>query len=1010
MMKNSSVRLLLPILLLLLGWGLNPPEAYAQTNTVAGQVTSEDGGTPLEGVAVRVKGTTTGALTNADGRYSVNAASDAVLILSYIGYSTVEVPVNGQRTLDIMMTEDVSSLDEVVVVGYGTQKKRDVTGAIATLDADKIGKIPVASGVQSMQGQVAGVDIQNTGGRPGQAPTIKIRGRRSISASNDPLFVIDGIPQTSGTNAIVDINPQDIASMEVLKDAAATAIYGSRGANGVVIITTKRGAAGKTIVSYDGYYGITQAISNLDMMDGMEWADLRREAFRNGYNGEIPADADVFESEHLEVMGNNPNGIDWLDLVLKTGWQTNHQVGVRGGTAKTQFNMSVGYFDEQGIIDNMDYSRISGRLNLDHKINDIFKTGVSFTVSNSLQNWGSSAVMGEALGNVPLAIPYQEDGVTPRFLPTNDGIRTNPLNEILPNAYVDERKVNRIFAPVYLQANILDGLTFTSTFGPDIRVYQRGEFRGSLTNDNRGGPADAEMENITETGYTWENLLNYNKPIGNSNLGVTFLQSIQSFRSERHYSNVANLPYESQLFYNMGTGSVKGNIQSRLTEWSLASFMGRVNYEIAGKYNIQAILRADGSSRLSGDKWRYFPGVSAGWQVGEDLFPEVNALSSLKLRASYGEVGNTSVSPYQTAGRLDRTVYSFGGSNAFGFGLNEIPNPDLDWEVSKTINAGLDFDFLNGRVAGSLDWYRTNTTDILLARNLPPTSGYSSVLQNIGSTRSSGLEFAINAAIVETEDFTWSIDWNISGYREQITELALKDADGNSIDDVGNRWFIGQPIRVWYDFENIGIYSTAEVDLANTAEQKLPGEIKLKDQNGDGIITGDDRIVIGTDVPNFLGGITTNFSYKGFDLSAFLFYRQGHTVYSNFHVGNNSLFARYNNLNVDYWTIDNQGAQYPRPNQNQEFTRNNTTMGYFDGSYLKLRNVNLGYTFPSSIAEKLRMSQLRLYVSGQNLYFWSKFQTFDPEVDNQNTGSLPSLGAGTTPSTRLILGGIKIQF
>jgi TonB-linked SusC/RagA family outer membrane protein len=662
----------------------------------------------------------------------------------------------------------------------------------------------------------------------------------------------------------------------------------------------------------------------------------------------------------------------------------------------------------------MDYSRLSGRVNLDHKISNIFKAGISFTLSNSVQNWGSSATMGEALGNVPVGFPYQEDGVTPRFLPSNDGIRTNPLNEILPNAYIDERKVTRIFSPLYIQATIADGLVFTSTFGPDIRFNQQGEFRSSLTNDNRGGPADAEIGNFTDLGYTLENLLNYNTQVGsNSNLGVTLLQSIQSLRSERHRTEVANLPYESQLFYNIGSASVKGNVESRLSEWSLASFMGRINYSIAGKYNIQATLRADGSSRLSeGNKWNYFPGLSAGWQLGEEPFLEnASWLDVLKLRASYGEVGNTSVNPYQTAGRLTRRVYSFGEANAFGFGLNEIPNPDLTWEVSKTVDIGMDFDILNGRFSGSFDWYRTNTSDILLARNLPPTSGYGSVLQNIGSTQTSGIELGLTANLINNPGgFKWALDFNISRYTEKITELALKDADGNSLDDIGNGWFIGQPIRVWYDYNNIGIYQANEADLAQTAENKVPGEIKLEDVNGDGIITADDRKIIGTDVPDFYGGITTRFEYKGFDLSAFFYFRQGQTIYSNFHVGNNSLFARYNNLNVDYWTIDNPGGRYPRPNQNQEFTRNNTTMGYFDGSYVKLRNVNLGYTFPNSVTEGIGLSNLRLYVSGQNLWFAAKFDTFDPEVDDPDTGDLPSLGAGTTPSTKIFLFGVKAQF
>ncbi len=989
----------------------------AEEVTVSGTVTDANG-EPLIGATIVEKGTSNGTTTDFDGTYSLTVQDDAVLVVSYTGYGRQEMAVAGQTTMNFQLEEASELLDEVVVVGYGIQKKRDVTGAIATIDNEKLGKIPVASGVQAMQGQVAGVDITNAGGRPGQAATIRIRGRRSISASNDPLYVIDGIPQTSGSSsetnsssAFSDINPQDIESIEVLKDAAATAIYGSRGANGVVLITTKRGSEGKTTVSYDGYWGPTSAITNVDMMNGEQWEAMRREAFRNGWDGDIPSDEEIFFQEHLDAraMGND---IDWLDLVLKNGWQTNHQIGVRGGSARTQFNFSLGYFGEDGIIDNMDFNRYTGRLNLDHEISKVFTAGMSVTVSNSIQNWGSNATMGEALGNVPRAFPYHPVTGELQLLPTTDGIRTNPLSEIVPNAYIDERKVTRIFAPVYIRAKITDGLTFTSTFGPDIRYTRRGEFRSSLTNDNRGGPADAEIDDQVETGYTLENLLFYTRPIGNSNLSVSLLQSIQGSRFERHKTEVANLPYESQLFYNIGTASVKGNLTSALEEWQLASFMGRVNYEIGGKYMIQATLRADGSSRLSGDKWNYFPGLSVGWQIGDDLFSDLTWLNSLKLRASYGEVGNTSVDPYQTAGRLTRRVYSFGGANAFGFGLNEIPNAELNWEVSKTVDIGLDFDIINGRFSGSLDWYRTNTEDILLERQLPPTSGYEEILQNIGSTRTSGVELGLSANIIDNPDgFSFSVDWNIAAYKEQITSLALRDADGNPTDDIGNSWFIGQPINVWYDYRNIGIYGTSEVDLAASAEGKVPGEIKLADLDGDGVITPDDREIIGTDVPDYYGGLTTNFAYKGFDLSAFLYYRQGQTVFSDFHVGRNSLFARYNNLNVDYWTPDNQDAQFPRPNQNQERPRNNRTMGYFDGSFVKLRNVTLGYNLPNSLTEKMGMAGARVYVAGQNLWFGAKYDTFDPELDDDsNPDDLPELDASSVPSTKLVLFGIKVQF
>lgn len=899
----------------------------------------------------------------------------------------------------------------------GRKKKRVVTGAISTLDNEKISSIPVSSGVQAMQGQVAGVDIVQTGGRPGSNPTIRIRGRRSITASNDPLFVIDGIPQTSGTSAINDINPQDIQSMEILKDAAATAIYGSRGANGVIIITTKRGATGKSIVSYDGYYGVSQPLRTVDMMNGEQFANLKRESRRAGWNGAIPSDDKVFTDPIEPISLANGTSTDYQDLIYNDGWQTNHQVSMRGGNDKTQFNIALGYFGEQGNISNMDFTRLTGRINLDHKINDIFRAGVSFLATNSIQNFGSNATIGEALANNPLGVPFDENGNV-RLLPTNDGIRTNPLSELLPNNVVDERKINRVFVPFYIEANIAKGLKYTVNFGPDVRTFRRGEFFGKNTNRNRGGIANAAIESNQETGYTLENIVNYNKTFGTKhNFGFTGLQSIQSFREERLRAEVANLPYESQLFYNLGTAQVRGGLNSRLIEWTLASFMGRVNYDFDNKYLFQATLRADGSSRLSeGNKWAYFPGISVGWRILEEPFMQnVSFFDELKIRASYGSVGNTSIAPYQTAGALARTVYAWGETPAFGFGLNQIPNGDLGWEISSTTNIGVDFSILNGRFSGAVEVYRTNTTDLLLARNLPFTSGYNSVLQNIGATQSDGIEFSLGANILNNpKGLQWSIDFNISSYNEKIKELALKDENGNSIDDIGNRWFIGQPIRVFYDFEKIGIYQANEVDLAKAAENKVPGEIKLKDQDGDGIITANDRIILGTDVPDFLGGITNRFSYKGFDLSFFFFFRQGSMIGSAFHTSGsiNGLFGRYNNLNVDYWTPNNPTNAFPRPNENQEFPRNGSTLGYFDGSFIKLRNVSFSYTVPTAVAEKLKMSRLKVYASGQNLLLFSPYKTFDPEADVTTTSSLPIAGGGDNivPVPKLVLFGINAQF
>ncbi len=996
-------------------------------NRVTGKVI-DDKGTGLPGVNVVVEGTSTGVITDTNGDYQIGIPDGGnVLVFSFVGFVTEKVEIGNQSIINVTLLGDIAALQEVIVVGYGTQEKRDVTAAIASIDGESIKKIPTASTAQALQGQVAGVDIVSQGGRPGQGSSIRIRGRRSLTASNDPLIVIDGIPQTSNNTAILDqqdggrreatestladINPQDIESIEVLKDAASTAIYGSRGANGVVLITTKRGSSGKTVVSFDSYYGVTSVTKVVDMMDGAQFAAMKRESRRRdaggnvAWDGTIPSDDVIFEDAvELESIAQG-RSTDYLDLVLQNGFQTNHQLGISGGSEKTQFNISVGYFNEDGIVEGIDFERLTGRINIDHRINDRFKIGTSTLISSSVQNWGSSAALGEAMANNPLGVPYDAEGNL-LFLPTNDGIRTNPLSELVDGAYIDERRSTRIFSAFYVEAQILDGLQFRANIGPDLRYRKRGEFRGSLTNDNRGGPADAEIHNTNSVGFTLENILTYSKSFGERHrLGVTLLQSIQTSRIEDNRSEVANLPVESVGFHNIEIAEVKGRLESRLEETSLASFMGRINYDLDGKYLIQATLRADGSSRLaSGDKWNFFPGLSAGWRIiDEDFMANVNFLNELKLRASYGEVGNTAVDPYQTFGRLRRTVYAFDETPAFGYGLDEIPNDQLTWETSATVDVGVDFGFLDGRLSGSLDLYQTNTTDLLLSRNLPFTSGYEDITQNISETRTKGIELGLNAVVVDKADFSWNINFNITSYKEEIIELALKDENGDPIDDIGNGWFVGQPIRAFFDYRKIGIWQSNEVDEALAQDNKVPGEIKLEDVDGDGVITPADRVVLGSDVPDYSGGITNQFTFKGFDLSIFFFFRQGQMIQDNFHTGNNSLFARYNNLDVDYWTIDNPTNANPRPNENQERPRNGSTLSYFDGSFVKLRNVTLGYNFPSAILDKLGLSQFRLYASAQNPVFWSKYDTWDPENNDQ-------LRTRDIPTNKLFLVGLNVKF
>ncbi|MCB0853681.1 MAG: TonB-dependent receptor, partial [Bacteroidetes bacterium] len=893
--------------------------SFAQTGTVTGTVTDQNG-SPLEGATVLVKNSTTGALTDAQGKFSLPAGNDAVLVISYFGYSRMEVEVKGQSSLKIAMTQDFAQLDEVVVTGYGTQRKRDVTAAISSVSAQEISEIPVASTVDALKGRVAGVDIQSVNGRPGQAPAIQIRGQRSITAGNQPLFVVDGVPLVSGGTAF-DINPQDILSVEILKDAASTSIYGSRGANGVILITTRRGSSGKTTVSYDGFLGVSSAVRLVDMMNGEEFADMKRESRRNtngvvSWNGTIPDDANVFEDPTEFESISQGRSTDYQDLVLNNGLAQNHQLSIRGGDARTQFMLSTNFYQEDGIIENMDFTRASIRLNLDNQTSDWLKVGTSTLLTRSIQNFGSGSVMGEALSNNPLGYPYNEDGSV-KFLPINDGIRTNPLSEVEPGAWDDERTRDTIFTSLYAQAEHAEGLNFRTTAGFEIRPETRGVFTGSLTNANRGGPARAGKEELTTFSYTIENLLTYDLNIGaNSRLKLTGLQSIQKTKETSTWVNVANLPFEQQGFDQLGSGQDIASIGSNLEEWQLASFMGRVNYDIAGKYLVQANIRADGSSRLAaGNQWAYFPGVSVGWRLGEeDFLSGVSWLQDLKLRGSWGKVGNTSIDPYETQGTLRRTTYSFGNSSAFGYALDKLANEELSWETTTTLDIGMDFSFWRGRLNGTIDWYQSNTTDLLLDRALPWTSGFPRILDNIGETQNTGIEVSLSSVNFDSQEpggFRWTTQLNWFRNVEKIVSLSFFDENGNPLDDVGNRWFIGQPINVWYDFEKIGIWQKDEVDEAATYGD-LPGEIKLDDKNDNGMYDGDNRVILGSDVPDWSAGLTNCFEYKNFDLSIFFFARVGHTIRSNFHVGNNSLFARYNNLNVDYWTVDNPTNAFPR--------------------------------------------------------------------------------------------------
>jgi len=1008
--------------------------SYGQ-QTVSGKVSSAEDGQGIPGVSVAVKGTSKGTTSDASGNYKIVADGKAKLSFSAIGYISQEVAVGTKSSIDIRLVSDVQSLSEVVVVGYGTQKKSQTTGAISSVSAKQIAEMPITSLGQAMQGRVAGVDVSQSGSKPGAVPKILIRGRRSFNAGNDPLYVVDGIPLSAGYE---DLNPSDIQSMEVLKDATATAIYGARGANGVVLVTTKRGGVkGKTVVTFDTYGGVSTPLDKIQLFSGAEFADYVREAYRatNNYKdaagNPVPTGTvDAVADAKIAVLGGDPavaaglaagRNNNYQDLILKNGIMQNHSIGVQGGNDKTQFYLSGAFFQDKGISEGLDYTRMSLRANIDHNINDYLKIGLSSYMMYSLRNGENLNPYGFTIQQNPLGRPYDDNGNL-IFSQTNDALLTNPLAEIVPGAQVDNSKRYRIFNSVYAEVKVLEGLKYRVNFGPDFTISRFGRFVGAATNARKGGDPQASTANNVGFNWTLENVVTYNKTFNKKhNLGVTLLQSIQSDNFERYSTDVQGVPAETQQFYNLGNaGSVLG-VGSALSEWTINSYMARINYDYNDKYLLTATMRQDGSSRF-GENTKYgnFPGIALGWNVSnEDFMKKVQWVDLLKLRAGWGKVGNQGVAPYQTQGLLSRTAYAWGTTAAFGYRPNTIGNPDLKWETSATTNIGLDFSFFRGKIQGSVELYETNTTDLLLSDQLPGSIGFSAVTRNVGQTRNKGIELGFTTVNVDTKGgFKWTTDFVFTKNQEEIVSLY-----NGAVDDLGNRWFIGQPLNAYFDFKKTGIWQLNEKEQAAKfypGDKANPlgagvGQVKVQDTNGDGAITAADRVLLGSDIPNFSAGFTTRFTYKGFDLSAFLFGRFGNMIVSGFHRDNNALAGRYQQIKVDYWTPNNPTNEFPRPFSTQEFPQYNSTLIYFDGTFVKIRNINFGYTFPQSIAKKLGMESLRLYTSIQQPQIWSEYRSkyngIDPEATITSSGNgITSIGNSVTPATSITTFGLNIRF
>jgi TonB-dependent starch-binding outer membrane protein SusC len=953
---------------------------------VTGKVIDETSSEPIIGATVVQKGTSNGTTTDANGAYALTVSSDGTLEFRYTGFRNLEVPVNNNPTIDATMATNTELIDEVVVIGYGAVKKSNVTGAIVSVKPADLKTIPTTNVMEALQGKLPGVDITRSSGAAGAGVNVLVRGNRSLSASNSPLFIVDGIQYSN----VQDINPNDIESMEVLKDAASTAIYGSRGANGVIIITTKKGRKGKTAVSFNAYSGTATLAGYPKVMGPEEYKQFRRESNRTTGNWASAAD-------DSKIFGNllNNTGTYWPDLFIKDGAQSDYQLGISTGTEKTNVYLSLDFFNEKGIIAKDDLKRYALRANVDHKVNRIFSVGTQNQITYYDQNMRFDP-LGGATKLVPLEEPYDSDGNLVILI--NNGRSINPLTDLEPNNYENNLRTTRVFTSGYVGVNILENLNFKSNLGVNITSTRDGLFAASQTNFRNGAQALSRYIGGNSLVLNLENILNYNISTGDHHFNLTGVHSVLTNKFESVTAQGTNQLVKSQLYYGLANANAQVSIGADLKESALISYTGRLMYNFADKYLLNFTGRRDGASQLSaGNKWAFFPSVSAAWRVSQENFlMDNNILSDLKIRASWGKAGNAAVEPYASQNLLNRVPFAWDEAAAIGYSYStRIGNPDLKWEISTTKNAGLDFGLFKNRVIGSFDIFDTDTEDLLLERLLPLTSGAQSIIQNVGATNTKGVELGINAVVVNTSKLRWNVGANWSKVNEKIVRLATE------ANDVANGWFIGQTTRSFYDYEKIGIWQTNEEEAAKAFNQK-PGDIKVKDQNGDGKIDAtNDRVIIGSGRPDWIGNFSTDLKFYGFDLNAQLFARWGQMLRYDL-VGVYDPQANENSLVHDYWTPENPTNEFPRPNatRSQAATLYYSSLFYRDGSFLKLRGLTLGYTLPKSIIGKLRAENFRVYVSGRNLWTMSKIDDYDPE----RGGSISS------PMNKVIVGGINLDF
>lgn len=1003
---------------------LIPLCSIAQNITVKG-IVKDNLGESVIGANVTEKGTTNGMITDLDGNFSLTVQKNATLVISYIGYVTQEIAIKGNTNLNIILKEDSKALEEVVVIGYGTARKSDVTGSIASVGGDKLQEMPSTNITYALQNRVAGVDMTQTSSQPGATMQIRIRGTRSLTASNDPLVVLDGIPFMGNLS---DINPCDIKSMDILKDASSTAIYGSRGANGVILITTNRGAQGTPAkFTYNGYVGAKSVFSKYPMMDGPKYAEMRK------YAGKFENSLD--ESDDMNT--------DWQDLLYRTGMVNSHDVSVAGGTNNGSYSFGAAYYKDQGVIPTQNYTRYSLRGSFDQGVGKYFRFGLT-TNSNYNVTKGSNIDLYSVLNNTPLANPYNEDGSLKRTVKLNSQdenfVVTRDVVENLEDSWLNEKKgfgtYNNLFAEV--QCPWVKGLKYRVNLGLNYRSTKGGVFTGEGINSSTADtPSTASLEHTETTNWAIENLITYDRTFGKHQLNIVGMYSAEETVYTKSHIAARDIPAEYLQYYNLGRA--EGTITVNPDNWDyqksgLMSWMGRAMYTYDNRYMLMATVRADASSRLAkGHQWHTYPAVSAGWNIGQESFmDDLEWLDILKVRVGYGQTSNQAVAPYSTWGKLSTRPYNFGPTGyATGYYVSALPNYDLGWEYSFTWNFGLDFTLLGGRLSGTFEYYIQKTSDLLQSVNLPSTSGVSSYVGNVGKTENKGVEFTLNGTILDNHNgWTWDASINISANRNKLTELA-----SGAERDEANNWFVGHPIDAIYDYEKIGLWQEGDPYLDILEPGGNVGMIKVKytgEYNEDGTpvrqIGPDDRQIISME-PKFTGGFSTRVAYKGFDLNVITAFKCGGKLISTLHHSNgylNMLTGRRGQVDVDYWTEENTNAKYPKPGgiQSGDNPKYGSTLGYFDASYWKVRNISLGYKFDEQKwLKNFGIQSLRAYVSIQNPFVicspFHKETGLDPETNsygNENVAVTSGiqkrfLTVGTNaPSTRNYLFGINLTF